>query len=79
MVAGETSGDLLAGLLLDGFKTRWPSLTSPEDRAALAANPLVTVHGFAGHGHAVGASPAGAERIHRLAHAALLEASRLCV
>ena len=28
MVAGETSGDLLAGLLLDGFKARWPSLAS---------------------------------------------------
>jgi lipid-A-disaccharide synthase len=28
MVAGETSGDLLAGLLLDGFKARWPSLIS---------------------------------------------------
>lgn len=28
MVAGETSGDLLAGLLLDGFKERWPTLTS---------------------------------------------------
>ena len=28
MVAGETSGDLLAGLLLDGFKARWPALTS---------------------------------------------------
>lgn len=28
MVAGETSGDLLAGLLLDGFKVRWPSLAS---------------------------------------------------
>ena len=26
MVAGETSGDLLAGLLLDGLKTRWPEL-----------------------------------------------------
>ncbi len=26
MVAGETSGDLLAGLLLDGLKTRWPGL-----------------------------------------------------
>ncbi len=26
MVAGETSGDLLAGLLLDGLKQRWPSL-----------------------------------------------------
>lgn len=28
MVAGETSGDLLAGLLLDGFQSRWPSLTA---------------------------------------------------
>jgi lipid-A-disaccharide synthase len=28
MVAGETSGDLLAGLLLDGFKARWPGLAS---------------------------------------------------
>ena len=26
MVAGETSGDLLASLLLQGLKTRWPSL-----------------------------------------------------
>ena len=26
MVAGETSGDLLAGLLLDGLKARWPSI-----------------------------------------------------
>ncbi|MDB5884123.1 MAG: lipid-A-disaccharide synthase [Polaromonas sp.] len=26
MVAGETSGDLLAGLLLGGMKTRWPGL-----------------------------------------------------
>ncbi|MDP1742081.1 lipid-A-disaccharide synthase [Polaromonas sp.] len=28
MVAGETSGDLLAGLLLDGFRARWPGLRS---------------------------------------------------
>ena len=28
MVAGETSGDLLAGLLLDGLKARWPGLPS---------------------------------------------------
>ena len=26
MVAGETSGDLLAGILLDGFRARWPGL-----------------------------------------------------
>ncbi len=28
MVAGETSGDLLAGLLLDGMKARWPTLSA---------------------------------------------------
>ncbi len=28
MVAGETSGDLLAGLLLDGFRARWPLLAA---------------------------------------------------
>jgi lipid-A-disaccharide synthase len=28
LVAGEASGDLLAGLLLDGLKTRWPGMTS---------------------------------------------------
>ena len=28
MVAGETSGDLLAGFLLDGLKARWPHLTA---------------------------------------------------
>ena len=26
MVAGETSGDLLAGLLLDGMQSLWPQL-----------------------------------------------------
>lgn len=28
MVAGEASGDLLAGLLLDGMRARWPDLTA---------------------------------------------------
>ncbi len=28
MVAGEASGDLLAGLVLDGLRTRWPDLQS---------------------------------------------------
>ncbi len=28
MVAGETSGDLLAGLLLDGLQARWPALSA---------------------------------------------------
>ena len=26
MVAGETSGDLLAGLLLQGMRARWPNM-----------------------------------------------------
>ena len=28
MVAGETSGDLLAGLLIDGMQEHWPGLQS---------------------------------------------------
>ncbi|MEP6790266.1 MAG: lipid-A-disaccharide synthase, partial [Ramlibacter sp.] len=28
MVAGEASGDLLAGLVLDGMKARWPALSA---------------------------------------------------
>ncbi len=28
MVAGETSGDLLAGLLLDGMRSRWPGMVA---------------------------------------------------
>lgn len=41
MVAGETSGDLLAGLLLGGFKARWPELT-----ASGIGGPSMRVHGF---------------------------------
>jgi lipid-A-disaccharide synthase len=28
MVAGEASGDLLAGMLLEGLRARWPALTA---------------------------------------------------
>ncbi|MEO7642176.1 MAG: lipid-A-disaccharide synthase, partial [Ramlibacter sp.] len=28
MVAGEASGDLLAGVVLDGLRSRWPALTA---------------------------------------------------
>ena len=28
MVAGEVSGDLLAGLLLEGMRKRWPDLSA---------------------------------------------------
>lgn len=41
MVAGEASGDLLAGLLLDGVKARWPSMG-----AAGIGGPLMQQRGF---------------------------------
>jgi lipid-A-disaccharide synthase len=41
MVAGETSGDLLAGLLLQGLRTRWPALS-----AAGIGGPRMTALGF---------------------------------
>jgi len=42
MVAGEASGDLLAGLLLQGLCTRWPQLVS-----AGIGGPQMARHGFA--------------------------------
>ena len=41
MVAGEASGDLLAGLLLDGLNARWPGL-----RTAGIGGPLMAARGF---------------------------------
>ena len=41
MVAGEASGDLLAGLLLGGLKQRWPALT-----ALGIGGPKMAEHGF---------------------------------
>jgi len=41
LVAGEASGDLLAGLLLGGLKQRWPDLT-----AFGAGGPCMAAHGF---------------------------------
>lgn len=41
MVAGETSGDLLAGLLLQGMKARWPDLQS-----AGIGGPQMSSNGF---------------------------------
>jgi lipid-A-disaccharide synthase len=41
MVAGEASGDLLAGLLLDGLRRRWPDL-----RAAGIGGPQMARRGF---------------------------------
>jgi lipid-A-disaccharide synthase len=44
MVAGETSGDLLAGLLLGGMKARWPDMT-----ASGIGGPKMAAHGFEAH------------------------------
>jgi len=41
MVAGEASGDLLAGLLLGGLKARWPAL-----RTQGIGGPRMAEHGF---------------------------------
>ena len=41
MVAGEASGDLLAGLLLGGLKARWPAL-----QAQGIGGPKMAAHGF---------------------------------
>lgn len=42
MVAGEASGDLLAGLLLQGVRQRWPALTTHG-----IGGPQMAKHGFA--------------------------------
>ncbi|MDB5848129.1 MAG: lipid-A-disaccharide synthase [Rhodoferax sp.] len=44
MVAGEASGDLLAGLVLDGMRTRWPEL-----RASGIGGPQMAARGFEAH------------------------------
>jgi lipid-A-disaccharide synthase len=44
MVAGETSGDLLAGLLLDGFMARWPDVQSEG-----IGGPNMQARGFKAH------------------------------
>ena len=41
MVAGEASGDLLAGLLLDGMRARWPEL-----HASGIGGPRMVERGF---------------------------------
>lgn len=55
MVAGETSGDLLSGLLIDGMRARWPALRSfgiggPQMAArgfdARVPSEKLAVHGF---------------------------------
>ena len=55
----------------------WPSFTSAEDRARLAANPLVTLHeGRAGAGHTYGSVGSSYEETKTLIRAALLDAAQ---
>lgn len=44
MVAGEASGDLLAGLVLDGLRARWPDLLSSG-----IGGPQMALRGFQAH------------------------------
>ncbi len=44
MVAGEASGDLLAGLMLDGMRARWP-----EMQASGIGGPYMAERGFQAH------------------------------
>lgn len=57
---------------------RWPSLTSAEDRARLAAHSLVTMHdGPPNSGHYISASDDGQALIRRIVHQALRMAAGL--
>jgi hypothetical protein len=55
----------------------WPSFTSADDRARLAANPFVTLHeGPADVGHLYGSEQPSYEVLKSLLHAALLDAAK---
>ncbi|HLZ77352.1 hypothetical protein [Phenylobacterium sp.] len=57
----------------------WPSFTSGQDRAALRANPLVSlIEGPPDSGHSFGSEGGSDLLIKRRLHAALLEAAKLC-
>jgi pimeloyl-ACP methyl ester carboxylesterase len=57
----------------------WPSFTCEADRAALRANPLVTLHeGRPGTGHNVQSDPLAEALLRRVLHADLLAAAQLC-
>ena len=57
----------------------WPSFTSAQDRAALRANPLVSLYeGPPDSGHSFGSEGGSDLLIKRKLHAALLEAAKLC-
>lgn len=75
--------DVVVGSWLDpwaGKGAPWPSLTSAEDRARLAANPLVTLHVVGkSTGHGVAVDGEGKALVEQLILQGLLEASKLCV
>jgi hypothetical protein len=78
----ECPTDVLVGglpLLPQRDLDEWPSFTSDEDRARLAANPLVSLNvGPAGIGHRYGLRASDRNMIHTLLHGALVAASRAC-
>ena len=66
-----------AALLPERALGIWPSFTSAEDRAALRANPLVTMHeGPPNSGHGFGSEGSSDLYVKRLLHAALREAAK---
>lgn len=78
----ECPTDVLVGgspLLPERDIDEWPSFTSDDDRARLAANPLVILHvGPAGTGHSYGLVPSSRNKLHTVVHRALVEAARAC-
>ena len=73
-------GSILLGEPLEDRGALWPSFTLPEEREALAANPLVTLQPSPqGFGHAVANVQPGKNLVNRLNHGALREAAQLCL
>ncbi|THD60182.1 alpha/beta hydrolase [Phenylobacterium sp.] len=57
----------------------WPSFITPEDRAALAANPWVTlIEGPPGSGHSYCTTPGGEVKLRQVLHAALHGVVQYC-
>jgi hypothetical protein len=73
-------GSILLGEPPENRNVPWPSFTLPEEREALVANPLVTLHPSPpGTGHAVASLQPGQNMVSRLNHGALREAANLCL
>jgi hypothetical protein len=73
-------GSVLLGEPPEDRNIIWPSFTLPEEREALAANPLVTLHlSPPGFGHAVANLQPAKNLVSRLIHGALRDAAKLCL